>query len=107
MTWPGAEVRRYRDHLYLLPAGDTSVLVQQAVAGLAEPLLLPAGLGSLVFHSSAEQGLSEAVVSQGLELRFRNGGEEIKLPNQLITRKLKKLLQEEGVVPWMRDRLPC
>ena len=41
-----------------------------------------------------------------LELRFRSGGEEIKPIGQAHTRKLKKLLQEEGVVPWMRDRLP-
>ena len=51
-------------------------------------------------------GLSEAVVARGIELRFRSGGEEIKLVGHTHTRKLKKLLQEEGVVPWMRERLP-
>ena len=45
-------------------------------------------------------------MEQELELRFRRGGEKIRLPNQKHTSKLKKLLQEEAVVPWMRDRLP-
>jgi tRNA(Ile)-lysidine synthase len=39
-------------------------------------------------------------------LHCRRGGEEIKLFNQIHTRKLKKLLQENGIVPWMRERLP-
>ena len=37
---------------------------------------------------------------------MRRGGEEFRPYGQGHTRKLKKLLQEEGIVPWMRDRLP-
>ena len=43
---------------------------------------------------------------RGLRLAVRQGGEEIQPAGQSHTRKLKKLLQEEGIVPWMRDRLP-
>jgi tRNA(Ile)-lysidine synthase len=50
--------------------------------------------------------LSEAIVERGLSIRMRKGGEEIKPLDQTHTKKLKKLLQEEGVVPWMRERLP-
>ena len=53
-----------------------------------------------------ERWLSETVVSQGLCLRRRSGGEEIQLPGQAHTRKLKKLLQEEGILPWHRQQLP-
>jgi tRNA(Ile)-lysidine synthase len=37
---------------------------------------------------------------------MRKGGEEIKPLGQTHTKKLKKLLQEKGIVPWMRERLP-
>jgi tRNA(Ile)-lysidine synthase len=52
------------------------------------------------------QGLSDALMKRDIQIRFRQGGEEFQPYGQLHTRKLKKLLQEEGVVPWMRDRLP-
>ena len=67
---------------------------------------LGAGLGLLRLEPGAASGLSDAVVAAGLEVRPRTGGEEIKIAGQAHTKKLKKLLQEEGIVPWMRDRLP-
>jgi len=54
----------------------------------------------------APRGLSGPVVEQGLQVRTRRGGEELKPAGRTPTKKLKKLLQDEGVVPWMRDRLP-
>ena len=60
----------------------------------------------LELEKSAGSGLSDAILEQGLELRYRVGGEEFKPVGQAYTRKLKKLLQEEGVVPWMREQLP-
>jgi tRNA(Ile)-lysidine synthase len=63
-------------------------------------------MGELQLYAGAAQGLADAVIDAGLEVRFRSGGEEIKPTGQSHTKKLKKLLQDEGVVPWMRDRLP-
>jgi tRNA(Ile)-lysidine synthase len=105
VQWPGAEIRRYRDQVYVLPAAaaDDTVAIGMIAAG---KVALPSGMGELTFEAGASQGLAEAIVSRGLELRFRSGGEEIKPVGQSHTRKLKKLLQEEGVVPWMRERLP-
>ena len=45
-------------------------------------------------------------MERGLELRYRHGGEKFRPIGQSHTRKLKKLLQEAGIVPWMRDRIP-
>ena len=106
VAWRGARARRYRDRLYLLPADDVD---QDSPAGQVvdgDEVILPAGLGMLVFRHGAERGLSAEVVEAGLELRYRTGGEEFRPADQLHTRKLKKLLQETGIVPWMRDRLP-
>jgi tRNA(Ile)-lysidine synthase len=105
VKWPGVEVRRYRDQVYVLPATSKEVASDTSTSSEGN-IVLPPGLGELEFETGAESGLSEAIVAAGVELRFRSGGEEIKLAGQSHTRKLKKLLQEEGFVPWMRDRLP-
>jgi len=106
IAWPGARARRYRDQLYLLPADDLEAPAAGAQAICGDRLLLPAGLGLLVLEHGAKRGLSEALTGAGLELRFRVGGEKFKPYGQAHTKKLKKLLQEEGIVPWMRDRIP-
>lgn len=104
VSWPGASVRRYRNGLYLLP--ETLALVPVSTPIEAESVPLGAGLGVLHFDSGAQRGLSAELFERGLHLGIRQGGEEIQPYGQGPTRKLKKLLQEEGVVPWMRDRLP-
>lgn len=104
VTWPGASVRRYRNGLYLLPEDLAEVIKTTAVLGTETEL--GAGLGSLRLEKSTGSGLRAELLEQGLRIEPRRGGEEIQLQGQSHTRKLKKLLQEEGVVPWMRDRLP-
>ena len=104
VSWPGASVRRYRNGLYLLSENLVEALQISEIAGSRAEL--GGGLGALEFESGAAVGLSEQVVMRGLSIRSRQGGEEFQPEGQSYTRKLKKLLQEEGVVPWMRDRLP-
>ncbi|MBT8087685.1 MAG: tRNA lysidine(34) synthetase TilS [Gammaproteobacteria bacterium] len=104
VDWTGGEVRRYRGALYLGPQTPDSL--PESVSTRGSPVSLGAGLGTLVFEPGVERGLSKRLVEQGLRLAFRRGGEEIKPFGHGHTRKLKKLLQDEGVVPWMRERLP-
>ena len=104
LSWPGASVRRYRNGLYLLP--EKLIESPQAMEASAGEVPLGPGLGVLRFVAGAAQGLSEDLLERRIRVRFRQGGEEFQPVGQLHTRKLKKLLQEEGVVPWMRDRLP-
>ena len=106
VAWPGARARRYRDRLYLLPGDDIEPAPATAQAFEGDSVLLPAGLGRLALETGAEHGLSADVVARGLVVRYRIGGERFKPLNQEHTRKLKKLLQEECVVPWMRERIP-
>ena len=40
-----------------------------------------------------------------LQVRYRQGGEHLSLLGR-PSKSLKKLLNEEGVSPWLRDRLP-
>lgn len=88
VRWRGAEVRRYRNSLYLLAAGGGDEY------------------GQIELVEGAAFGLSDEVVEAGLEIKYRTGGEEFRPLGQSHTKKLKKLLQEAGIVPWMRDRLP-
>jgi tRNA(Ile)-lysidine synthase len=106
VAWPGARARRYRDRLYLLRDDNFDEAVNLDVAMRGKTTVLPGGLGQLELYEGATIGLADAVVDAGLEIRQRTGGEEILVHGQRHTKKLKKLLQEEGVVPWMRDRLP-
>ncbi len=105
VQWRGAEVRRYRDQVYVLPENKSGT-DELALPMPRDGLDLGTGLGELRLDAGAALGLAREVVDAGLEVRFRSGGEEIKPVGQSHTRKLKKLLQDEGIVPWMRDRLP-
>jgi tRNA(Ile)-lysidine synthase len=105
VAWQGAELRRYRGKLYLLPP------LQESAWQPGEPFCGPRfalgpGMGSLRLVPGAERGLSEAAVERGLTVRRREGGEKFKPLGHIHTKKLKKLLQEQGVVPWLRERLP-
>lgn len=107
VTWPGAEIRRYRDHLFVLPATTDNVescrwrrLTKDSIFDLGP------GMGSLQLVDESTPGIDPDIVSQDLEIRFRRGGEEIRPVGHEYTRKLKGLLQNEGILPWMRQRLP-
>lgn len=105
VSWPGAEMRRYRGKLYALPASDDALLQECQELGSA-PLALGRFMGSLELSPGAPRGLSGDVLAHGLTVQYRRGGEKIQPVSQGPTRKLKKLLQEIGVVPWMRERVP-
>ena len=106
VAWQGAEARRYRGKLYLLPPLGELPWPPEGRPLTASPLWLGPGMGVLRPVPGAPRGLSSATVGRGLSIRMREGGEQIKPVGQEHTKKLKKLLQEEGVVPWMRERLP-
>lgn len=106
VAWPGAELRRYRDHLYVLPAMTSAPLAPDATLGPGQSLDLGAGMGRLDLEPGVAGGVAPALASPGLRLSFREGGEKIRPAGHERTHKLKKLLQQEGVVPWMRERLP-
>ena len=107
VSWPGAELRRYRDYLYVLPQ---RVAVGDAPGALLRPcgtvLRLGPGQGTLAIVDTGSRGIDPAIVGQGLRVRYREGGEALRISGEGATRKLKKLLQEARVLPWMRDRLP-
>ena len=107
VAWSGAEVRRYRGQLYIMAElSETHELSSGKLQVRGDDLALGPGLGSIALTKIGAGGLDPALVDSGLSIRFRHGGEEIRIDGEGATRKLKKLLQEAGVLPWMRDRIP-
>jgi tRNA(Ile)-lysidine synthase len=106
VEWPGVEIRRYRDALYILADTRCSSALRGGVLYPGESLDLGEGNGLLALQPCDKGGISPSIAAKGLEVRFRSGGEAIRLPNRMQHNKLKKLLQDASIVPWMRERLP-
>ncbi len=109
VQWPGAEAHLYRDHLHLIaalpapsrPGASNRVSTSEPWSGPEGDLALVA-----VEADRASAALSEDCVCDGLDVRFRAGGERLKPAFGDHHRKLKTLFQEHGIVPWMRQRIP-
>ena len=106
VSWAGVVVRRYRDRVYAL-APQAPVDCSEVIAwDLAHALPLPDG-SDLLAVSSTGQGVKRALCrQQAVTVRYRRGGEECQIAPRAVTRPLKKLLQEAGVPPWERERIP-
>lgn len=105
VNWPGAQVRRYRDDLYALPGGfgppAAGVLPWQP----PQPLRIDGGELSAI--EAQGRGLSQqACASARVAVRFRRGGERCRPAGRAHGQALKKLLQDAGVPPWRRARMP-
>jgi tRNA(Ile)-lysidine synthase len=102
--WPGAEARFYRDRLYLMtrldnpspPSGGMQLTAGTTLQGAEGHLRLV----------TAPAGFPEEWLSPGLSVRYRVGGERFTPIGHSRSKALKQWFQENGVVPWMRDRIP-
>lgn len=106
VTWAGGEVRRYRDELFvdkpLTPHDADQCLSWDGQGSLVIP-----GLGALSLERITGQGIAESFLNnQSCEIRFRQGGEQLRPVGREGHHALKKLFQEAGVPPWQRDRIP-
>jgi tRNA(Ile)-lysidine synthase len=101
----GCFIRRYRDELYCL---------RQAEQEMPKDMLWPAGQTAIEFaghrklsYSPSSAGiLYEQWQKAKVTVKFRSGGEKIRLPNRKEHHSLKNLFQEAGIPPWERERIP-
>lgn len=107
VDWSEGEVRRYRDGLYLMPIQayfDASSVIDWDGRDLLE---LPDGNGELSAEITASRGVAgERWRTGDITVSYRQGGERCRLPGRSGTHELKKLFQEAGVPPWLRQRIP-
>ncbi len=103
------EVRRYRRYLYLVnPLSESATKALRVKHWLWTPpvqLFLPTGILCAVYTKGP--GLLHAnLANQTLCVRFRQGGERLKLSMESKTRPLKDLWQKYAVPPWERYCMP-
>ena len=100
-------IRRYRGEVHLekkMPAPQPELAL---VWSFQDALELPDSGGTLLFERATGQGLSLArLTAAPVTIRFRQGGERLRPDCLRPTRSLKNLLQEAGMPPWQRQRLP-
>jgi tRNA(Ile)-lysidine synthase len=104
VRWPGVEVRRYRELLHALAPLQLAPLDWTAEF-TGEALSLPSGIGVLRLAALAADAPQPRLAKPAL-VRFRRGGENLRLSGTTHTRELRDLLQEAGIPPWQRSRLP-
>jgi len=104
VRWPGTEVRRYRDLLYALAPLQLPPFDWVAEFDGSE-LELPLDLGTLRLIPHVPIAKTKRL-AEPLQVRFRRGGESLRVRAGGHTRELRDLLQEAGIPPWQRGRLP-
>lgn len=104
----GAELRRYRGHLYIVRSmpEPSAGQWQGGVFELGEGLGWLEWLPAEVKADSANQSAGSVPEPGALEVRYRLGGERLQPAGRKETHDLKKLFQDAGVLPWQRGRIP-
>jgi tRNA(Ile)-lysidine synthase len=103
VAWEGGEVRRYRDALYAMPPMALHDPALRLPWDGRSPLAIDA-LGVVLTPEWLQgQGLVPEA-GETLTVAFRRGGETMRVRDR--TRELKKLMQERGIPPWERERVP-
>lgn len=102
-----AEIRRFRGRVWVVPGAERLPAGFRARWPGGPTWRIPELGGVLRLKQATGRGLAASVVRPGrLELRLRRGGERFRPDLRRPQRELKALLQEAGVPPWERERLP-
>ncbi len=100
LAWHGAEIRRYQGRLYIMsPLLDHDSAQVISWNDPQKSLEIP----SLALTLAALD-LSES--TEPVTVRFRQGGETLLHTKRGVTISLKNLLNEAGIPPWLRSRIP-
>lgn len=104
VCWKHAELRRYRNTLYLGWRREAPDRDGDFPWNLQAPLRLPGGV--LSAGRCTGEGLALAAAARGVVVRFRRGGERCHPSGRGHSQSLKRLFQEWGVPSWQRAGTP-
>lgn len=107
IRWLGCEIRRYRDDIYAikpLRSHDASKVLDWE--NPAQSLRIESLDTSLQPEMLGEWQEYLQTHADAVTVRFRQGGESVFIPHRGGNHSLKNLLQEAGIPPWERMRLP-
>jgi tRNA(Ile)-lysidine synthase len=100
------ELRRHANALYLLPK-PAMTPAPLALTWQGEEALAVPGWGTLTMSPRRGEGLSAArLADAAVTICARRGGERLQPHAGRPRRTVKNLLQEAGLPPWERERLP-
>ena len=105
LSGQGYCIRRYRDKLYCLKP-TAPELFQECVWPAGQTSVRVSNYQTLFCGLSTAGICSERWQNTIVTVKFRRGGEKIRLPGRKGHHTLKKLFQEAGIPPWERERLP-
>ncbi len=105
VAWTGGQWRRYRGRLYLLPAEwGMETAADRGPWRWSPPAPLPLPDGAML---GARAAIGRGLRAGGeLVVRYRSGGERVQPAGRPASNRLKNILQERGLEPWLRDRVP-
>ncbi|HEC13912.1 MAG TPA: tRNA lysidine(34) synthetase TilS [Acidiferrobacteraceae bacterium] len=107
VRWQGHAIRRYRDCLVIVPDFDLPGVEQQIRWDLRGPMVMKVLGLRLTKVDRSGMGIDPRhLPTEGVSLRWRQGGEICHLPGREGGRTLKKLYQERGIPPWERQQIP-
>ncbi|WP_312663883.1 tRNA lysidine(34) synthetase TilS [Pantoea sp. CTOTU49201] len=98
------ELRRYRQQLYWLTPQPSLSQHSLTWQDRTQRLDLPAGLGSLQANAWIAE-LRQPGADEAITVRFQAQG-YYHLQGRAGGREMKKLWQELGIAPWLRERIP-
>ncbi len=104
VQWADVEARRYQDRLYIKASENSHDPKRVVTLSDLAPIKLDDDR-CLLWQQGVGQGLSKATIESGLTVKFRQGGERIKLSESHHS-SLKHLFQQWAVPPWLRDSIP-
>ncbi len=106
VLWGNTEIRRYQDTLYVLQALNSHEIHHVYAWDGEQPLYIDALNLELRLEQTLGKGLLQDAVARRLTVRFRQGGEQLRPHARQHMHSLKKLMQEAGIPPWQRNRIP-
>ncbi|MDH3695151.1 MAG: tRNA lysidine(34) synthetase TilS [Gammaproteobacteria bacterium] len=107
VEWSNAELRRYREHLFLQHKLSIEKTFPSKSWSATEPFDLHETKVRLQVKPCVSRGLRKsALQGEVISIRPRQGGEQIRLPHAQHRTVVKKLYQTRGIPPWIRERLP-
>jgi tRNA(Ile)-lysidine synthase len=106
VLWGNTEIRRYQDTLYVLQALSSHATDHAYAWDGEQPLSIDTLKLELRLEKTEGMGIHRDAIDRGMTVRFRQGGEQLRPHGRRHTHSLKKLMQEAGIPPWQRNRIP-
>ncbi len=106
VAWGEHALRRYRDRLFLTARRPPRLGGPfEWWWGRDARLDIGSGLGTLRMARCAQGPIAEDL-AEPLIVRRRQGGERLRAAPRARTQSAQHLMQQQGVLPWMRDAVP-